>query len=213
MDAGGVKVAKPIYENAGATFVTLVDPLNALSEAFGLDVVPNGFLIDEDGILRYKKVGGFEVKSPETIKAVEEFLARPRAAVSQIPLTDDKTREAVLIGRLVDKKDGQARLELGKLRLRLNRPKEALSPLQQAVDLMPKSSDARFNLGSAHLAVGDKATAVKLLKEALSMDRGNFLIRKQIWLIEHPEKFHPTIDWAWQREQLKKERAEEGGGG
>lgn len=212
MDAGGVKVAKPIYDKAGATFVTLVDPLNAMSEAFGLDVIPNGFLIDENGILRYKKVGGFEVSGPDSIKAVEEFLARPRAAVAQISLVDDKTQEDALVLRLADKSDGLARLELGKLRLRLNRPKDALVPLQQAVSLLPKSSDARFNLGSAHLAMGDKTKAIKLLKESLNMDRSNFLIRKQIWLIEHPEKFHPTIDWPWQREQLKKERAEEGGG-
>lgn len=212
MDAGGVKVAKPIYDKVGATFVTLVDPLNAMSEAFGLDVVPNGFLIDEDGVLQYKKVGGFEVSSPDSIKAVEEFLARPRAAVAQISLVDDKTNEAALVARLADANDGLARLELGKLRLRLNRAKEAIEPLLRAVDILPKSSDARFNLGSAYLATGHKAKAVKLFKQALAMDRGNFLIRKQIWLIEHPEKFHPTIDWAWQREQLKKERAEEGGG-
>lgn len=213
MDAGGVKVVKPIYEKAGATFVALVDPLNAMSEAFGLDVVPNGFLIDEAGVLRYKKVGGFEVKSSVYMKAIEDFLALPKAAVAQTSVTDDKDLEQALVRRLADKTDGNARLELGKLRLRLDRPKEALAPLQEAVALLPKSSDARFSLGSAHLALGEKAQALKHLREALGMDRDNFLIRKQIWLIEHPEKFHPTIDWVWQMEQLKKERAAEGGGG
>jgi len=30
-------------------------------------------------------------------------------------------------------------------------------------------------------------------------------VRKQIWMVEHPEKFYPTIDFAWQKEQLERE--------
>jgi hypothetical protein len=30
-------------------------------------------------------------------------------------------------------------------------------------------------------------------------------VRKQIWREEHPERFYPVIDTAWQREQLVKE--------
>ncbi len=36
-----------------------------------------------------------------------------------------------------------------------------------------------------------------------------FLIRKQIWVAEHPERFFPTIDFPWQQEQLAAERARE----
>lgn len=211
MDAGGVKVTKPIYEKAGATFVTLVDPQNALSEAFGFDVIPNGFLIDEAGVLRYKKVGGFEVKSPGTVKAVEDFLAMPAQTHGDAPPPpDDATQERDRRREIAaNPDDGDARLKLGRLLLRLNRAGEALPSLQRSVELMPQSSAARFSLGSALLATGEKEKAVVRFKEALRLDRQNFVIRKQIWLIEHPEKFHPTIDWNWQREQLKKEREQE----
>ncbi len=212
MDAGGVKVAKPIYDRAGAKYVTLVDPQNALSEAFGFDVIPNGFMIDETGVLRYKKVGGFEVKSPATIKAVEEFLALPKATGAEptIVIDDDADQERERRGRIAENpEDGEAHLLLGRLLLRLNRADEAAPILQRAVELMPKSSPSRFSLGSALLTIGKKEEAVVRLKQALWLDRANFVIRKQIWLIEHPEKFHPTIDWNWQREQLKKEREQE----
>jgi len=40
----------------------------------------------------------------------------------------------------------------------------------------------------------------------LALDRENYVIRKQIWMIEHPER-------AWQREQLAMARKAESGGG
>lgn len=56
---------------------------------------------------------------------------------------------------------------------------------------------------------GRRADAVAEWRGALRLDPENFLIRKQIWAAEHPEKFHPEIDLAWQQEQLRQERAEE----
>ena len=33
----------------------------------------------------------------------------------------------------------------------------------------------------------------------------NFIIRKQIWAVEHPEKFYQgEIDYDWQQEQLER---------
>ena len=41
------------------------------------------------------------------------------------------------------------------------------------------------------------------------LDPENLTIRKQIWMAEYPEKFHPTIDFDWQKGQLAHEREEE----
>lgn len=43
-------------------------------------------------------------------------------------------------------------------------------------------------------------------REALAADPDNFVIRKKIWAVERPERFHPTIDCAWQKAQLARER-------
>ena len=56
---------------------------------------------------------------------------------------------------------------------------------------------------------GRRDEALAEWRAALRLDPENFLIRKQIWAAEHPEKFHPTIDFDWQQEQLRREREEE----
>lgn len=42
-------------------------------------------------------------------------------------------------------------------------------------------------------------------EDALALDPGNFLIRSQIWVARHPERFYPTVDRAWQERQLELE--------
>ncbi len=44
------------------------------SSAFGFKAVPNGILIDPEGIIRYTKYGGFSVDKHEDVATVERFL-------------------------------------------------------------------------------------------------------------------------------------------
>lgn len=54
------------------------------------------------------------------------------------------------------------------------------------------------------LARGDRAGALEALAKARDLDPENWLVRKQIWAIEHPEKFYEgKIDLEWQRRQMK----------
>jgi tetratricopeptide (TPR) repeat protein len=63
--------------------------------------------------------------------------------------------------------------------------------------------------GHELVAKGQTAEAIQTWRQALDMDPENLVIRKQIWAATYPEKFHPLIDWNWQKIQLQKERAEE----
>ncbi|WP_323740406.1 thioredoxin family protein [Filobacillus milosensis] len=77
-------------------------------------------------------------------------------------------------------------------------------------DLLQKQlAQTKFRLGMEYLNQDRKNAALNELDEALLLDPDNFLIRKQRWYIRHPEKFSPTIDIEWQKEQLEKERQEE----
>jgi hypothetical protein len=67
----------------------------------------------------------------------------------------------------------------------------------------------KLRLGYALLALGQHAQAVAEWRWALFYDPDNFTIRKQIWVLEHPEKFSPEIDFDWQKETLARERDEE----
>lgn len=47
--------------------------------------------------------------------------------------------------------------------------------------------------------------ALAVWREALALDPDNFVIRSQIWALEHPERFYPAVDRDWQELQLLKE--------
>ena len=72
----------------------------------------------------------------------------------------------------------------------------------------------RFSLAAQLMRLGRDREAVVHLKRALGRDQDNWLIRKQIWAIEHPERFYRgNVDFSWQREQLQAERSSKKGAG
>jgi hypothetical protein len=79
----------------------------------------------------------------------------------------------------------------------------ALEPVER--DLV----ETKLRLGRLLDSAGHRDDALAEWQAALRYDPANFVIRKQIWLARYPEKFHPTIDFAWQKQQLQRERAEE----
>ncbi|ARU41946.1 hypothetical protein CCB80_12690 [Armatimonadetes bacterium Uphvl-Ar1] len=105
--------------------------------------------------------------------------------------------------------DGDLHLRLGQTLIGQNRLEEAKPHLEQARALLPKSPKPLASLATIAIQRNNKSEALKLLNQALKLDPHNYVIRKQRWLIQFPEKFHPSIDWAWQREQVKKEMDEE----
>jgi tetratricopeptide (TPR) repeat protein len=52
---------------------------------------------------------------------------------------------------------------------------------------------------------GRRDEALAAWMEALDLDPDNFIIRSQIWAVEHPERFYPVVDREWQELQLLKE--------
>jgi tetratricopeptide (TPR) repeat protein len=131
-------------------------------------LVPNGVLIDEQGVIRYAKYGGFSIDKPEDVAVVERFIAGQDPGDS--PQHDGPYQLSGAEQELV-----QTKLRLGRLLEELGRRDEAIA----------------------------------VWTEALHRDPENLVIRKQIWSTKYPEKFHPTIDWDWQRAQLRREREEE----
>ena len=77
MDAQGPEKARPYVEMAGATFPTVVDAENVLGQLYGFKAIPNGFLIDGQGVVRYKKLGGFDIRQADTARLVEQWAAVP----------------------------------------------------------------------------------------------------------------------------------------
>jgi len=165
VEHSGPEAARSFVEAAGVTFPTIVDEHGALSRLFDFKVVPNGVLLDEEGIVRWAKFGGFSIEHPEDVVVVERFLAGEEpgpSAAQDVPY--------------------------------------ALGPLDRELVA------TKVQLGRVLLDGGRTAEAVAAWRDALRLDPENFTIRKQIWAAEYPEKFFPTIDVAWQQEQLAAER-------
>lgn len=168
LEHNGGELARPFVEKANATYPVLVDEEGLTSSRLGFKAVPNGVLVDEAGIIRWEKYGGFSIENEADVEVVRRFFAgeeiepqlQPEAAYE---LSDETVREI----------------------------------------------DALVQRGHELAASDQVAGAVEQWRRALHKDPENLVIRKQIWAAEHPEKFHPTIDWDWQKVQLKQEREDE----
>ena len=60
-----------------------------------------------------------------------------------------------------------------------------------------------FHRGLAMYKNGKAQEATALWRQAVELDPENYVIRKQVWAVEHPERFYDgEVDFAWQREQM-----------
>ena len=79
-------------------------------------------------------------------------------------------------------------------------PAESESPAGEGAETVP----SLLRQSRALLAKGERKEALEILARARKLDPENWLVRKQIWAIEHPEKFYEgKIDVEWQRGQMK----------
>ena len=157
MDAQGPARPRPYVQKAQATFPCLIDEENRLGQLLSFKAIPNGLLIDEKGILQYKKFGGFDIQKPETRQIVEAWLS------------DSSVGDAESTGRT--ELDGNVL--------------------------------ALFDEGLAAYRADDVESARAKWREASVLDPLNYVIHKQLWAIENPERFYgDRVDMAWQKEQL-----------
>jgi tetratricopeptide (TPR) repeat protein len=75
----------------------------------------------------------------------------------------------------------------------------------EAQEQMGREALELFAQGAACYQEGRPAEALALWRQALALDPDNFVIRSQIWVLEHPERFYPAVDREWQELQLLKE--------
>ena len=139
-----------------------MDRENVLSDLYGFQAVPNGFLIDEQGVVQFSRLGGFDIGRRETAEALERWVS----GEGPVPGGDE--------------------------------PEDSLGDGHS-------EANAIFREGLAHYRSGRTAEALASWRRGLELDPNNYLIRKQIWAVENPERFYEgDVDYDWQREQLAK---------
>ena len=66
-------------------------------------------------------------------------------------------------------------------------------------------ANALFREGQDQYRAGRIVKALALWRQGLKLNPGNYLIRKQIWAVENPERFYRgDVDYDWQQEQMAK---------
>ncbi|MFN0126002.1 MAG: hypothetical protein ACKV19_04880 [Verrucomicrobiales bacterium] len=208
VDVQGAKVVGPWVEKYGVTFPVAVDEADVFGATFGLKVIPFSILLDEVGIIRLQ--GGGPTK--EFLEQAEEVLREPVSAVrgrSQESLTALSLAE--LRARAAGQPDHAAsRIALAQALERAGDLTGALEECVAAGRLETKDAMIPFTHGLVLLRQGRTNEALARFSAAHKLDPGNWRIRKQLWALEHPEKFYGTdgIDWGWQKEQLAREKAD-----
>lgn len=82
-----------------------------------------------------------------------------------------------------------------------------MEPLDGLNAQVTTEAAARFQLGLVLLEVGKKEEAMIEWRKALALDPQNWIIHKQIWAVEHPDKFYEgDVDYGWQKAQLEVEK-------
>ena len=84
-----------------------------------------------------------------------------------------------------------------------------MEPSSETVVKTNAEAAARFELGLILLESGKKEEAMAEWRKALALDPQNWIIHKQIWAVEHPDKFYDgSVDYGWQKTQLEAEKSE-----
>jgi hypothetical protein len=157
LDVQGEERVRPVVEERDVSLPVLVDRTSALGRKLGFRIVPSGFFVDAEGIVRYRHTDDFDVADPRVRWNLERFLA-------------GEPTEA---------------------------PREDVS--------MDPAALERFADGVEQYVAGRVDEALAVWRSALDLDPDNFVIRSQIWAVEHPEHFWPAVDREWQEFQLLKE--------
>lgn len=161
MDAQGPERATPYLELAHATFQCAVDANNVLGEVFNFKAIPNGVFIDEEGVIRYVRLGGFDIRKPEFARLVQLWA------------------QGTSPEELVDAPPGDHDLSI--------KHPEALESFRRGLELYRR---------------GETEGALVEWRQGMALEPDNYVIHKQLWAVEHPERFYDgDIDTDWQREQ------------
>src|SRR3990172_841022 len=165
MDVQGAEVVRRFTASAQVSFPTAVDRAQGLWKLYGFDVVPNGFFVDEQGILRYRKVGGFDVRNPADAQAIESLLAEKtdEPPVSSSPSPTLASVEQALRQAVEDAKRDPENLDklltVAERRVEAKQYDQARRDLESALAIDPKSARALLGLAAVYLDLGERQKA------------------------------------------------------
>ena len=210
MDAQGAAAVRPFIEQAKVEFSVVIDSVDCLWEQLGFDYIPNGYYVDERGVIRYLKVGGFDIRDKINRKIIEDLISdkwgKNPARNPERPKLSFKKQIIELNRQLKPATRGiEKRLKLCELLVKTGHYKRAAKEYDTILKAHPKNVRALFSRGVVAHRLGKFKDALVFWSEAFALEPNNWVIRKQIWALESPSHFYPHIDYNWQNEQVRKD--------
>lgn len=210
LDGQGAKRVEEFVEQARVTFPVVVDSTDCLWDVLGFDHLPNGYYIDERGVIRYLKVGGFDIRESLNAKILEDLISekwsKKPVKIPEKPKANFKKEIAEIIQQLKSVTRGaEKRLRLADLLVKTGQYRKAGKEYDTVLAQQPRNARALFGRGVVLLREGKPAQALKAWKGAHAAAPTNWVIRKQIWALEFPNRFYPRIQFEWQNEQIRRE--------
>lgn len=74
IDEGGKAAVESFFKESGFSLPAYLDPSGASTKSYGITGVPESFVIDKQGILVKKVIGGFAWDSPEAVSFLEGLM-------------------------------------------------------------------------------------------------------------------------------------------
>lgn len=184
-----------------------LDSRNLIIQMLDLKTVTNGWLIDENGILRWRHLHGFRLQRPEMWEIAERLVSADLGEVIANPGVRQESLEIESVrGELAADPDNPDLLFLlAEILSQAGGTEEAIDTYRRVADLDPRNSSALYAIGSLQASKGRKDEAAATWRQALDRDPLNFTLRKQIWRLEYPDRFYPDIDMKFQVQQILKE--------
>jgi tetratricopeptide (TPR) repeat protein len=206
VDVQGASVVRPYVEKAGATFPVFVDTSDIFGHAYDLNAIPVTYLVDEAGIIRLR--GGGPTR--QLLEQIKTVLNEPLTAVRGIPsaLPAALSKAELQRSAAMNTNDWRVGLALAQRLADEGRAEDALIECARVAAIQPREADVYFIWGTLLLQQNQKTAALTKLKQARDLAPNNWRIRKQIWALEHPDKFYNNAspDFNWQKEQLAREK-------
>ncbi len=131
-DAGGPDRARRYARAAEATYPVLVDAEGLLATLYGFRAVPNGWVIDADGVIRFRHIGGFDIRKSEAVDAIEAVLT---GAATSSPSVQPGPHEKAMRA-----------FQQGVRLLRRGKPREAVDAWVRAAEADPENRLVRKQL-------------------------------------------------------------------
>ncbi len=161
IDFQGKSKVMPYIEKFNLKFPTLIDQKNLTGQLYNFKAVPNGIMIDEEGNIASKKIGGFDIRNKKINNQLINWITK------SFPV----------------------------------------EPIQNKTLDIKKEAANLFEKGMTYFESNNIKLAIKYWKKSVEIDPDNYIIRKQIWAIENPEKFYSgKIDYDWQNNNIKQNK-------